>query len=233
MDPQANSSFIPKQNKKNTVTKKRVGTTFPLFAVVAYALFIGSILAAAAIFVFNQFTIKQLTQSVGQLDQAITNFRYNDLQNVLDFNNRINVSKELLNNQISIVGALEYLERLLIQTVAVDSVSFEKVNDTTIKGIIELTASEIDFLIFQRDVVRAQDTGVILSHSIANIAYKPAEDIFSQKQISFELELLFSTPAVRMTPSSAPDVQSETVLEIDPVFEPDSENSIVDIDTQN
>ncbi len=214
MDPQANSSFIPKQTKKMNAPKKRPASSFPLFAVISYALFIGAMLAATMVFVYNQFTVKQLQQSVSTLDQSITNFRLSDLQSVVDFDNRIKTAKDLLDHHMSLVGALSAIEQMAVQTITIESVEFERVDKQTLRSTVSARTNEIDFLIFQRDVLRAQHSGLITNSLVSNIAYFSNSEISNQKEFTFDLIIDFSVENIKgATAQFNPVVQQGTTTD--------------------
>jgi len=197
MDPQVQSSFIPKQTKKVVKTKKRPGLSFPLFAVLAYALFVGSILSSAIVFVYNQYTDKKLQQSITALDQAMTSFRVTDFQNVVDFDNRLRHAKDLLDSHVSITQALSILEGITVQTVQVDKVELQRLDNQQLAANITAKTDDIGFLIFQRDVLRAQESGVIANSQISDIVYVPSTNTTGLKQFTFNINVIFSGGSIK------------------------------------
>lgn len=199
MDPQSNSSFIPRQSKKVSTTKNRRSISFPLLTVLAHALFVGAMLAATVVFIYNQFTAKQLQQSVLMLEQAVSSFQVTDLQSVFDFDERIKNAKLLLDHHASINKALSVIEELTVSPLVVQKVVFERVDQTTLRATLSASASEFDFVIFQRDIIEVQSHNSILNSRVFNVNYRPLDinDVFSSKQVNFDIEIDFNTPLLQ------------------------------------
>lgn len=200
MDPQSNSSFIPKQSRKVSVPKNRRTVSFPFFTVFAHALFVGVMLAAAVVFVYNQYTVKQLQQSVATLDQAVTNFNVTDLKSVVNFDKRIRAAEKILNYHISINKALSVVESSLVSAIDVESISFDRVDSEILQIIISAKANELDFLIFQRDLFRGQNNPSIIDSEILNVNYMPVNQesgLDTSKQVMFDIEIKFNAEMLK------------------------------------
>jgi len=194
MNPTPQSSFIPKQSKNSRQVNRRVRrVAFPVLSVLGYAFFIGALLSAGAVFVFEKYTEKQLQQTVAGLEGAIQNFSEADLRTVVGFSNRITTANSILNNHASITKVLDAVEQLALQTVTILSLELSREAENQIVLSFKIEAEEFDALLFQRDVLSVQGSDLIEKAQFSDVDYNPAqtgqEGGTEPKTVSFGMEL--------------------------------------------
>jgi cell division protein FtsL len=217
MDPKNQSSFIPKQPTRPIAPRrqqKRVA--FPLFSMLGYAMFVGAIIAAIGMFIYNQYTEQQFAQAVTELDSKIQAFRIDDFNAVMQFNQRVVEAKTLLNQHASVDQILTTVETLAVQSLTFTEVSLLRENADTVVVSIEGTGTEFDFLIFQRDLLSGQTAAAVRSVNVEEATYQPEateSDEVVPKQIQFRLEVAFDARQF-LTGTNAASVPAVTPDEV-------------------
>lgn len=192
------SSFIPKQSKNiHRVARQARKVSFPILSVLGYAFFIGSLLSAGTVFVYEKYTQKKLQQTVFGLESAIQSFNEDDMRSVVGFSQRVEAAQSILDNHISVTKILESLEEIMVGTVTITSLDFVRQNKDLVTVQLEVEAEEFDAVIFQRDVLTAQNSGLIESVQFLNVNYIAPQinqdGVSEAKTISFEMDLTLST----------------------------------------
>lgn len=156
MPESPSSSFIPKRGigKKPTIVRK---SNFVLLSIISYALFVSAPLASAAVFIYERHTQNQFNKAVVNLDQAIENFREEDLKRVTEFSERLTLTQNLLSAHVSIEDLLKKIESATAQTVAFKSLDITRVDKSTLSVSGLLTTEKFDGALFQRSAYEAEE----------------------------------------------------------------------------
>ncbi len=156
MPESPSSSFIPKRGPGKKPSAARQGN-FVLFSVLSYALFVSAPLASAGVFIYERHTENQFNKAVANLDQAIVNFNEGDLKRVSEFNERLTISKSVLETHASVVALLQAIENSTAQTVKFKSIDITRSDKSTliVNGILSTT--NFDGALFQRSSYIAAD----------------------------------------------------------------------------
>lgn len=191
MDPNNQSSFIPKQPTRQVAPRRRSKrVAFPLFSMLGYALFIGAIIAAVGMFIYNEYTDQQLTLAVTELTRKIDEFSTTDLTTVMQFNQRVVEAKTILKNHISVNEMLGTVEAFAVQSLTFTNISLERESADTMTVTIEGTGTEFDFLIFQRDLLSSQTVAAVRGVNVDQLTYLPetiTDTEVTPKQVQFTL----------------------------------------------
>lgn len=203
MPESPSSSFIPKRGpgKKPTSVRK---SNFVLISIVSYALFVSAPLASAAVFIYERHTENQFNTAVVALDQAIVNFKEEDLKRVTDFNERLSLSKSLLSAHASISTLLTAIENSTAQTVRFKGIDITRKDKATLEVNGILTTANFDGALFQRSTYTAAD---IISNPLftdIKLTQTKAEDSkvssVSDKSVEFKVAFDFAVSDVSYKP---------------------------------
>lgn len=156
MPESPSSSFIPKRGPGKKPASNRTGN-FVLFSVLSYALFVSAPLASAGVFIYERHAQNQFNKAVVALDQAIINFNEEDLRRVTEFNERLIISKSLLESHASIVALMRAIENSTAQTVKFKELNITRTNKSTLTVNGLLTTTNFDGALFQRTSYIAAD----------------------------------------------------------------------------
>jgi hypothetical protein len=210
MSESYSSSFIPKRG----VTKKPISTrksNFLVFSVISYALFVAAPLASAAIFIYERHTENQFNKAVVALDEAVVSFNQADYDRVWAFNERLIVSKELLNSHISINNALEAIESATAKTVAFKSIDIVRSNTQTLKVTGDLVTSNFDGALFQRATYEGEPK--IVEPVFSKVFFVDGESDESQttgKSVQFSADFSFLAQDIKFNPAATtPDAENK------------------------
>lgn len=196
------SSFIPKRGVGKKITSPRK-SNFILLPIISYALFVSAPLASAAIFIYERHTQNQFNKAVVNLDLAIENFKEEDLKRVTDFNERLSLTKKLLEAHVSMVQLLKTIETSTAETVKFESMDITRVDISTISVKSLLSTSEFDGALFQRS---AYDAAEIISNplfsgvTLLQAAPKKADDDSSdngERSVEFQVAFDFAASDIR------------------------------------
>ncbi len=116
MEPKFNTSFIP---KKPIVADSGVLSRAPeannIFNTIATALFILTLFATGAVFLYKNILIKQVSAADVALNEARSAFETDKIQSLLDVNARIGAAKTLLEKHVVVSEVLVLLQNLTVK----------------------------------------------------------------------------------------------------------------------
>jgi hypothetical protein len=219
MPESPSSSFIPKRGigKKPTVVRK---SNFVLLSIISYALFVSAPLASAAVFIYERHTQNQFNKAVVNLDQAIENFKEEDLKRVNEFSERLSITKNLLGSHVSINNLLKKIETATAQTVVFRSLDITRVDKSTLSVTGLLSTEKFDGALFQRSsynseeiiknplftdvklVMPVQDAETVTSANKKNVEFKAAFTIAASDVAYTPLSQIVDGVPATITPSA-------------------------------
>jgi hypothetical protein len=216
MPESPSSSFIPKRGvgKKPTIVRK---SNFVLLSIISYALFVSAPLASAAVFIYERHTQNQFNKAVVNLDQAIENFKEEDLRRVTEFSERLTLTKNLLGSHVSIDGLLRNIESATAQTVAFRSIDITRVDKSTVSVTGLLTTDKFDGALFQRSAYDAKEIikNPLFSDVKLVVPVQEGEVVTSSNEKTVEFKVAFTVAVADMAYAPVTQVVPE-VTEVQP-----------------
>ena len=229
-------SFIPKQPKARSSRGGGIRKIY-VFSYVSYVLFFGTLLAVIGLFLFQV----QLERSLANLksDLAIErdSFSQSDIERVREFEQRIVVATELLNEHVAPSQIFAALEQNTVRPVELSEFSFERngqLFDMNVSGV----ARSFNDLLFQREVLG--NVGLLSGAEIVDISFGVTEDdevieIQDRSDVRFVVsksfdreEISYEAPGQALVPAStgADEAFFEDTSVAEPDFVTDSEEEI-------
>ena len=159
----SNNSFIP---KAGPVKKKRGAATRQVFVftIVSYVMIFATVLAVAGVYFYGSYINQQLENEITALDTEINSFNIDDMQEVLEFDNRLQQATGRLDKSVSVVSIFEALEAATIDTVQIESLTLDRQYDEVYALEATIGTDSFDSTIFQRGVYIRNKTidGVVI-----------------------------------------------------------------------
>ncbi len=203
-DLPSSSSFIPKRTAGTKVRQKRTRNFF-LLSIISYACLIAAPTASAAVFVYQIYTERQFDQVVTNLDDAISSFSEAEMARVLEFSARLEAAKQLVNNHVSLVKALESLEQSTVSEVGFTSLGFERNGDGSIRVAANILATNFDAALFQRGAYNDQNVP-IANATLSDISFIPPTEAGAGERVDMTGVFDFTVSDIQFTPVSISDV---------------------------
>lgn len=202
MPPSPASSFIPKRNPGNRPQTVRRYNFF-LLPIISYALFMASLLGSAALFIYQISVNKHFNDAVTNLDTQITSFNDADLDRVVEFDDRLELSSKLLSTHVSIPTLLAIIENATANTVQFKNLNITRKNDTTLTVDGVLVTSALDGVLFQKSTFSANT--LIASSSLTGVTINPAKatsesSAGGEETVTLKAEFTFLADKVLYTP---------------------------------
>ncbi len=201
------SSFIPKRSSGQPARQRRQHSFF-LLAIISYACLIAAPTASAAVFVYQMYTERQFEQVVSELDTAINAFSQADLEQVLEFNDRLKKAATIVDSQVALGLALQALERNTATEVAFTNLNLNRQKDGSIKVAGDLITTNFDAALFQRGEYAKSD--LTKSAQISNVTFTPQDLESGVKRVEVKGLFTFTPDQIRFSPES---VITETVTD--------------------
>lgn len=219
------TSFIPKQGPVKR-TKQTASRQIHVLAVVAYVVFIASLIAAVGLFLYERYIEKQLESEVNALSQEIKGFSDADMERVREFNGRLRQTEDRLDKGISIASVLAALEQATVKSASVEQLSLKKTDDSLITLTAKLSTDNFDSTLFQRGVY--ERNGAIDSVVISDLSLEGlSEEDSDASGITFTATLQVPTeavPTVVGTLKPAEDIATTTITSTSSTTETVSSN---------
>lgn len=204
------SSFIPKRSTTGRVRQPRRYNFF-IIGIISYALFIAAPVAAAAVFVYEAYTERQLAATIVELDTAINDFSVSDMLTVVEFDNRLRGAQAILSSHVSLVQALTILEEGTAQSVAFLNLDFTRTDRSTLTLSSAITAENFDAAIFQREKYLTNE--LVSTTVLEELTFTPdgEEDLINTADIEVKGTFTFAANTILFTPQTGlSDVSSAT-----------------------
>jgi hypothetical protein len=149
MDPQVQSSFIPKQSLDISAT--RSGSSFGLVFLIALLVFIASIIAAGGSFAYTQYLNSQISSKSQSLALAEGAFDPGTIQDLVRLDSRLNQSKALLASHVAVLGVFTLLSQQTLANVSFGNFGYDLNPDGTAKITMTGTADSFSTVALQSD----------------------------------------------------------------------------------
>lgn len=154
-------SFIPKQNPTKVARRTSTRQVY-LFTIVSYVILFATLLAVAGLYIYGRLTTRTLAESVSAYNTEIASFNLKTMHEVIELNERLARTSELLDANISLRAALAVIEAATIDTVQFQEVAFERGEGNQVNLDATVTTDSFDSVLFQRDMYEEAErlTGV-------------------------------------------------------------------------
>lgn len=154
-------SFIPKQNPTKVARRTATRQVY-LFTVISYVVLFATLIAVAALFIYGRLTTSALAKAVSAYNTEIASFKQDTMHEVIELNERLARTGELLDANISLRAALAVIEAATIDTVQFNEVGFERGEGHQVKLDATVTTDSFDSVLFQREMYEEAErlTGV-------------------------------------------------------------------------
>jgi len=125
MEPKFQTSFIPKSPIVSTKGSevKMVHTT-NIFSIIATFVFLAVLIVSAGLFAYKNILKKQISEAKTSLVDVRAVFEPEKIQELVDINTRISVTKNLLEKHIILSEFLLFLQKTIVQKVRFDKLSY-------------------------------------------------------------------------------------------------------------
>lgn len=152
MPERVTTSFIPKASleteKRRTPSRSPIG----IINVVASIILIASIIAAAGIFLFEQFTIQNIERKRSSLDRARAAFEPATIKELSRIDTRLNSAEELLGAHVAPSRVFDELEAETLDTVRFKDFAMAETGPGRLMITMEGEAASFNALALQSDV---------------------------------------------------------------------------------
>lgn len=154
-------SFIPKQNPTKVARRTATRQVY-LFTIISYVILFSTLIAVAALFIYGRLTTSTLAKAVSAYNTEIASFNQDTMHEVIELDERLARTGELLDANISLRAALAVIEAATIDTVQFSEVAFERGDGNQVKLDATVTTDSFDSVLFQREMYEEAErlTGV-------------------------------------------------------------------------
>ena len=116
------TSFIPKKNYKKEKSKGQYNNLLLIFSVV---IFVGTLIVSSGVFFYKSFLEKEIANKSVILEREKGNFDLSLIQKLARFDKRIEVTKQILEEHITLIPLFDFLEENTLKEVMFENFNFE------------------------------------------------------------------------------------------------------------
>lgn len=131
MEPKFQTSFIPKKpilaSQKSAINLENDTN---IFSIVANTMFVIVLLASAGLFGYKYMLNSQISKLETEISDARNAFQLDKIQELVDANNRLTASKNLLDKHVAVSKLLQLLETETLKKVKFSDFSYKNMNDS-------------------------------------------------------------------------------------------------------
>ncbi|MCA9361985.1 hypothetical protein KC906_01290 [Candidatus Kaiserbacteria bacterium] len=207
-DPSLNSSFIPKRGPAKLRRKSSPRKVYA-FTIVSYVLIFAALLASAGVYIYEGVVQKQLAEEIANLNTEIQIFSEADMQQVLDFDGRLQQASGRVDKSVSMTSVFRALEAATIGSVQIEQLAMQRIGDQNYILDAAILTDSFDSTIFQRgeyqrnQVVEGIDIADVLAAADAEAVGPnvPAVAEGDSPLVSFKASLYIPVEAIPYRPS--------------------------------
>lgn len=173
MPPSSANSFIPKRNPVSRPQSVR-RYNLVIMPVISYTLFMSSLIAAGALFIYQIRVEAQFAAAATNLDDQIKHFNDTDLNRVVDFNQRLELANKMVTSHVSLIPIFSILESITTETVQFKNLKIVRKGEHKLTASASLVTSALDGLLFQKVVYQQATYGtssLVASTKIAGVNF--------------------------------------------------------------
>lgn len=206
MNPQ-NTSFIPKRPTQGTIQNRGVRKIY-ILSYVAYVLFFGALLSAAAVFLYTYTLEAKVNVERTKLTQEQSQFGQGEIESILRLEQLINTAETKMDAHISLPRIFSAIENSALDSLILTAFDYKRVLDTAPLLILKGEAKSFNSVLFQREVL---DLNPVLAKAIFTkiaIANEVSGDVENEEKkekvddtmITFEISSDIDPAIVNYTP---------------------------------
>ncbi len=174
MEVKMQTSFIPKRPIVESPTR---GSGISLFLLLAIIVFIVSIAMAVGVWLWQQSLTQKIEKDITDLDAAKKSYVDGSIEDLIRFNDRIEVSKTLLTNHLAVSHVFTLLEKNILRNIRLKTLKLSTGNASTglagagtkeIKIDLSGTAVDYDALSKQSDVLGTGEIRDFVLHPVVS-----------------------------------------------------------------
>ena len=144
-------SFIPKQNPAKSARRTASRQVY-LFTVVSYVGFFATLVAVVALFIYSRLIAQNVAEVVSSYDTEIESFNQNTMFQVIELDERLKRTAELLDANISLRAALAVIDAVTIDTVQFTQLALERGEDNQVTLDAVVSTDSFDSVLFQQEI---------------------------------------------------------------------------------
>lgn len=231
MNEQSQSSFIPKNPVRGSSRPRPVRRIY-LLSIIASSIFVATLMAAVGIFIYTITLERELAAQQQRLNEQRDSFSQSNLEQVLEFEARLEAANQILSQQVYVPVLLEALEQTALQSTTYSGFEYEK--DDANNSIITLNSTNPSFdgIIFQREVLASNE--ILQGAKIQDISYGGnTDDATAVNQIQFAIEhtpnsalLRTNQPTAAGNTQPVPTAGTLETNQVDSTFTPEEEDML-------
>ena len=149
MDPQVQSSFIPKKSLDISATRNE--SSFGLLFLIALLVFIASLVAAGGSFAYTGYLHNAIDSKAKSLALAEGAFDPGAIEDLVRLDSRLNQSKALLADHVAVSGVFALLSQQTLANVSFSNFEYDLNPDGTAKITMTGTADSFSTVALQSD----------------------------------------------------------------------------------
>lgn len=171
-----------------------------MFTIVSYVVLFATLIAVGALFLYSRLTTTELATVIQEYNDKTAQFDVQAMDSVIETNERLRQTRELLQKTISVPITLAILEAATIDTVQFESLSMLREDDNSIQLEAEITTDSFDSVLFQRTVYEKAEAiaGITVSGVTIDLNAGGDEE-GAPRETRVQFSALFSLPADRLS----------------------------------
>ena len=157
MEPKFQTSFIPKKPIGSTVSpSSNISAGGSLFSSIATVVFVITLLTSGALFVYKNILSGQVEQYDKEINDASNAIQPQKIQDLIDANSRVTVTKTLLDNHVVVSKLLTLLNDLTIKRIRFTSLNYINKNKESSLSI-SLEAQTYNALVQEQSLLKSNE----------------------------------------------------------------------------
>ncbi|HEY4509208.1 MAG TPA: hypothetical protein VJC13_02930 [Candidatus Paceibacterota bacterium] len=157
MEPKFQTSFIPKKPIGSTVSpSSNISAGGSLFSSIATVVFVITLLTSGALFVYKNILSGQVEQYDKEINDASNAIQPQKIQDLIDANSRVTVTKTLLDNHVVVSKLLTLLNDLTIKRIRFTSLNYINKNKESSLSI-SLEAQTYNALVQEQSLLQSNE----------------------------------------------------------------------------
>lgn len=214
MQERVKTSFIPKGSLEVQRKKSATQSSIGLVNAIASIILIGTILAAAGMFLFERFVERSIDSKTESLDRARAAFEPKTIEELLRLDTRLTLGKELLVNHLAPSYVFDELEAITLKSVRFRDFTFRETTPGAFDVSMAGEARSFNALALQSDAFGK--SGVFLEPIFDGLNINETGNVVFAFSASVDTELIrYRARASALPPSPAASEAPDTLGPID------------------
>jgi hypothetical protein len=167
--------------------------------VISYVLFVAALVASTGLYLYTKYLNRQLDDEVQTLGADIANFNERDMDDIREFNLRLEQAQNRLDNAAAITTIFDAIETATARSVQIDDLTLIRNGDTDYAVTAKLKTDSFDTALFQRSLL--EGSKVASAVEVTDLSIN-AGDKEQQKTISLTTKITIPLTSVPYTSST-------------------------------